>query len=46
MIEALKKLAVALECAKDVESVKGETIEDLINFIAENLPKPKAKSKG
>lgn len=35
-IEALKELAVALGCATDVESVTGDTIPEVIKFIADN----------
>ena len=38
LIDALKNLAVAFGCAETKSAVSGETVEDVINFIAENLP--------
>lgn len=38
LIEALKNLAVAMGCAETTAAVTGETVEDVINFIADNLP--------
>lgn len=35
-IDALKNLAVVLGCATDVESVTGNTVAEVIQFIADN----------
>ena len=37
-IEALKNLAVALGCAESADKVTGDTIADVIQFIADNYP--------
>ena len=37
-LDALKNLAVTLGCATDVASVTGETIPEVIQFIADNYP--------
>ena len=37
-IEALKNLAVAMGCATDAESVTGDTIPEVIQFMADNYP--------
>lgn len=37
-LEALKALAVALGCAETVANVTGNTVDEVINFIASNLP--------
>lgn len=37
-IDALKNLAVALGCASDIDSVKGDTIPEIVQFIADNYP--------
>lgn len=42
-VDAFKKLAVALGCAKSVEEVKGATTAEVVCFISDNMPK---KSKG
>lgn len=39
-VEALKKVAVALGCAETVAEVQGETIVEVLNFIAENYNAP------
>lgn len=39
-VEALKKLAVALGCAASVDEVVGETIAEVIDFMAENYTAP------
>ncbi len=39
-VESLKKLAVALGCAASVDAVEGETIAEVINFIATNYKVP------
>lgn len=38
IIEALKNLAVAMGCAETTAAVTGDTVDEVINFIAENLP--------
>jgi hypothetical protein len=38
-IEALKNLAVALGCAKKVDAVKGNTVAEVIQFMADNCKK-------
>lgn len=38
LIDALKNLAVAMGCAETKAAVTGDKVEDVINFIAENLP--------
>lgn len=38
IIEALKNLAVAMGCAETTGAVTGDKVEDVINFIAENIP--------
>lgn len=43
IIEALKNLAVAMGCAETTEAVTGDKIEDVINFIAENIPDKNAE---
>lgn len=35
-VDALKNLAVALGCATKTEAVTGETIAEVIQFIADN----------
>lgn len=40
LIDALKNLAVAMGCAETKSAVTGETVEDVINFIATNYPEP------
>lgn len=35
-VEALKNLAVAFGCATKVEAINGETIAEVIQFIADN----------
>lgn len=35
-IEALKNLAVAMGCADSVDAVTGDTIPEVIQFIADN----------
>lgn len=35
-VEALKNLAVAFGCATKVEAITGETIAEVIQFIADN----------
>lgn len=37
-VEALKNLAVAMGCAAKADAVKGETIPEVLQFIAENYP--------
>lgn len=37
-IDALKALAVALGCAASVATVTGNTVDEVVNFIAANLP--------
>lgn len=37
-IEALKNLAVVLGCAANAGAVKGETIPEVLQFIADNYP--------
>ena len=37
-IEALKNLAVALGCAESADKVTGDTIPEVIQFMAENYP--------
>lgn len=37
-IDALKNLAVAIGCAKEVADVKGKTIAEVIQFMADNYP--------
>lgn len=37
IIEALKKYAVVIGAAGTVDDVKGDTIEDVINFIVDEL---------
>lgn len=37
-VEALKKVAVAIGCADSVDDVEGNTITEVLNFIAENYP--------
>lgn len=37
-VKALKNLAVAIGCAENVEAVTGETISEVIQFIADNYP--------
>jgi hypothetical protein len=37
-LEALKSLAVALGCATSAVNVTGETVDEVITFIAANLP--------
>lgn len=39
-VEALKKLAVAFGCADTVAEVEGETVAEVINFIAEEYEAP------
>lgn len=43
IIEALKNLAVAMGCAESASAVTGDTVEDVINYIAENLPDDSAE---
>lgn len=38
-VEALKNLAVALGCAKTADEVKGGTTAEVIQFMADNVPK-------
>lgn len=38
-VEALKKVAVAIGCAKSVDKIEANTIAEVLNFIAENYPK-------
>lgn len=35
---ALKNLAVAIGCANNIEAVTGDTIAEVIQFIADNYP--------
>lgn len=37
-LDALKRLAVALGCATTVADVTGNTVDEVIDFIAQNLP--------
>ena len=37
-IDALKNLAVVLGCATDKGSVTGDTLAEVIQFIADNFP--------
>lgn len=37
-IEALKNLAVAMGCAETVADVTGDTIAEVIQFMADNYP--------
>lgn len=37
-IEALKNLAVVMGCASDANAVTGDTVADVIQFIADNYP--------
>ena len=37
-IEALKNLAVAMGCAENVAGVTGNTIPEVIQFMADNYP--------
>lgn len=37
-VEALKNFAVAVGCAASVEEIDGNTIVEVLNFIAENYP--------
>lgn len=36
IVEALKNLAVAFGCATDADSIKADTIAEVIQFIADN----------
>lgn len=42
-IDALKNLAVAMGCAKSVDKVKGNTVAEVIQFIADNCKKTTSK---
>lgn len=37
-VTALKNLAVAIGCVDNVEAVTGDTIAEIIQFIADNYP--------
>lgn len=37
-VTALKNLAVAMGCAENVAAVTGDTIAEVIQFIADNYP--------
>lgn len=38
-VDALKNLAVAIGCAESTDKVKGTSVVEVLNFIAENYPK-------
>lgn len=42
-IDALKNLAVALDYAKSVDKVKGNTVAEVIQFMADNCKKSTSK---
>ena len=41
LIDALQNLAVTLGCAETKSAVASGTVDEVINFIADNLPEPK-----
>lgn len=42
-LDALKSLAVALGCAKSTDKVSGDSVAEVIDFIAKHLPKTSSK---
>lgn len=45
VVDSFKKLAVALGCAKSTKDVQGANVADVVNYIADNLPKPSKSTK-
>lgn len=44
-VEALKNLAVAIGCADSAAEVKGGTVAEVIQFMADNYPKTEEPTK-